>query len=95
MSMLNCYLAAEKETNNLPFTVCEVSTWFGLEVHMLRDREKGLIKKEAHRLYKLFGIGGDKTERGISWEDLKTLVSESNGGIYYIPKGADSFLRVQ
>lgn len=91
MSYLNCYLAAEKEKDGKPFTVCIVDTYFNVGVHMLKEKDK---KTQAKALYKQFGTGKDKSERGVTMEELLPLSKESNGGIYLIPKSADKFVKI-
>lgn len=91
MSMLNCYFAVEKPFDGKPFTVCEVGTWFNINVFMLKDDIRRL---NAERLFKLTGTGKDKTERGVTREELNQLIPLSNGGIYLIPKTADNFIKI-
>jgi hypothetical protein len=93
MSILECRLAAEKEKNGKPFTVCEVGTWFYLEIGMMElDPKVGNIKENAAKLYDEFGNGKDKTERGVTLRGLKRM--KSNGGIRIIPKTKDRFVKV-
>ena len=92
MSILECRLAAEKEKDGKPFTVCEVSTWFYFGVSMLKDMPAAL-REEAASLYEQFGNGMDKTERGITLRGLKRM--RSNGGIRIIPKTKDRFVKVK
>lgn len=91
MSILECRLAAEKEKDGKPFTVCEVDTWFYVGVGMLKD-DPDALRDEAARLYDLFGNGTDKTERGITLRGLRRM--KSNGGIRIIPKTRDAFVKV-
>jgi hypothetical protein len=91
MSILECYLAAEKEKDGKPFTVCDVETWFYVNVGMLKDSPDGL-KEGAASLYDQFGNGKDKTERGVTLRGLKRM--HSNGGISIIPKTKDRFIKV-
>jgi hypothetical protein len=91
MSILECYLAAEKEKDGKPFTVCDVDTWFYVGVGMLKD-DPDALSDEAARLYNLFHNSKDKTERGITLLRLKRL--KSNGGIRIIPKTRDRFVKV-
>lgn len=93
MSILECRLAAEKEMDGKPFTVCEVDTWFYVAIGMVEEMRETITKENAMQLYDAFGNGKDKTERGITLEELKTL--PSNGGIRIIPKTKDKFVRVQ
>lgn len=90
MSILECRLAAEKEMNGKPFTVCEVSTWFYINVDFEKKEE---VKREAEKLYDQFGNGKDKSERGITLEELREL--PSNGGPFIIPKSKDAFIYVK
>ena len=92
MSILECRLAAEKEMDGKPFTVCEMSTWFGLKVGMIKRMTYADVERNASGLYDQFGNGKDKTERGVTFEELKEL--PSNGGIYIIPKTKDDFIEV-
>ena len=92
MSILECRLAAEKEMDGKPFTVCEVGTWFYVSIGMLREKPDEL-RKNAARLYDEFQNGKDKTERGATLEELKEL--PSNGGIDIIPKTKDAFIKVE
>jgi hypothetical protein len=90
MSILECRLAAEKEMDGKPFTVCEVNTWFYVEIFTLKKEE---IKKAAESLYDQFGNGRDESERGITLEELKEL--PSNGGISIIPKSKNRFVKAE
>jgi len=92
MSILECRLAAEKEKDGKPFTVCEVETWFYISVGMLEKRPDEL-KANAVRLYDSFHNGKDKSERGATLKELKAL--PSNGEIRIIPKTKDCFIRVK
>ena len=83
MSMLNCYLAAEKEKDGKEFTICEVSTYFNVQIAMIPKNEK---KKVLSDLYSQFGSGEDKTEKGATLKEIEKLSSKSNGGIYCITK---------
>lgn len=87
MSILESYLAIEKEKDGKPFIVCDVGTWFYLGVSPKEHQEK-----DAKRLYNLFDKGKDKSERPITFNELKKL--ESNGGICIIPKEKDVFVNV-
>lgn len=91
MSILRCYLAAEKEKDGKPFTVCDVETWFYVGVGMMKDDPEEL-KAEAARLYDVFGNGEDKTERGVTLAELQEM--PSNGGIRVIPKTRDGFIKL-
>ncbi len=109
MSILECRLAAEKEKDGKPFTVCEVSTWFYLGLGLAIDKkdrkgntiyregsfvkDKKKVRKEAKFLYKQFGNSKDKSERGITLEELKKL--PSNGGIDIITKEMNNFIDVK
>jgi len=92
MSILECYLAAEKEKDGKPFTVCTVGTWYYVGIHMLKDKPSQLIEN-AKRLYDLFGSGEDKSERGVTLRELKEM--PSNGGISIIPKSKDRFVELE
>lgn len=81
MSMLTCYLAATKEKDGKPFTICEIDTWFNLQMEMIQEKEK---KKTIINLYSQFGNGKDKTERGATLEEIEELSKNSNGGIVCI-----------
>ena len=91
MSILDCKLAIEKESNGKPFLICDVDTWFYLSVDMIKNKKK--IKSEAQRLYHLFGTGIDKSEKPITLEELKN--TPSNGGIRIIPKTKDKFIKIE
>jgi hypothetical protein len=91
MSIPECRLAAEKEMDGKPFTVCEVGTWYYIGVYTLKKEEE--IKSNAEKIYDLFGNGEDKSERGITLEELKKL--PSNGGICIIPKSKDAFIKLE
>lgn len=91
MSILECCLAAEKEKDGKPFTVCTVSTWFYVGVGMVEDKPEQ-YKEEAKRLYDMFGDGKDKSEKGVTLEELSDI--PSNGGIRIIPKSKDAFIRL-
>jgi hypothetical protein len=91
MSILECSLAAEKEMDGKPFTVCTVSTWFYVGVGMVEGKPNQ-VEPEAARLYDAFGDGKDSSERGVTLEELKGIAS--NGGIRIIPKTKDGFIRV-
>lgn len=93
MSILECRLAAEKECDGKPFTVCEVSTWFYVTVAMLMDMPVDYIAREIARLFDLFGTGQDKSERGATLQEL--LDMPSNGGISIIPKTKDDFIKAE
>lgn len=94
MSILNCYLAAEKELDGKPFTVCTVGTWFYVGVGMVeREDNPNELKDSAAHLYDEFHNGKDKSERGATLEELREL--PSNGGISIIPKTKDAFIRVE
>ena len=98
MSILECRLAAEKPMDGKPFTVCEVGTWFYVEVGMLKKKceDEGSdkqLKECAADLFDAFGTGKDKTERGATLEELKVL--PSNGSIAIIPKTKDDFIKVE
>lgn len=92
MSILECCLAAEKEKDGKPFTVCTVSTWFYLGIHMLKDKPPKQLVENAKRLYDAFGNGKDESERGVTLEELNEI--DSNGGIRIIPKSKDRFIRM-
>ncbi|RPI54305.1 MAG: hypothetical protein EHM49_03330 [Deltaproteobacteria bacterium] len=92
MSILKCYLAAEKEKDGKPFTVCDVGTWFYLEIGMLESTAPEDIPINAKLLYDSFGSGKDKTERGVTFHGLKRM--KSNGGIRIIPKTKDRFVKM-
>ena len=91
MSILECSLAAEKSKDGKPFTVCDVGTWFYVSVCMLENDPEGL-KENAERLYDAFHDGKDKSERGVTLDELKQI--NSNGGIRIIPKTKDRFVRL-
>jgi hypothetical protein len=95
MSILECSLAAEKEMDGKPFTICNVGTWWYVELHMLKQERDGAskLKVEAERLYDLFGNGKDSSERGITLAELKEVAS--NGGISIIPKTKDDFIDIK
>jgi hypothetical protein len=92
MSILENYLAVEKEMDGKPFTVCDVGTWWQVSLGIMRKEHPDLVAKEAARLYGMFGSGEDKSERGITLEELKKL--PSNGTIQIIPKTQDDFIPV-
>jgi hypothetical protein len=92
MSIIECRLAVEKECDGKPFTVCEVGTWFYVELSMLRSGYPDKEASAARKLFDAFGTGSDKTERGATLEELKAL--PSNGMINIIPKTADKFIAV-
>lgn len=94
MSILECCLAAEKEKDGKPFTVCDVETWFYVGVGMLENGDHPhQLKVNATRLYDAFHNGEDKSERGATLEELRHI--PSNGGIRIIPKTKDRFVKVQ
>ena len=96
MSLLMCYLACEKELDGKPFTVCEVSTWYWIECHMAKkELSKKKWKEQMTRLYDLFHIGNDKTERGVTLSELKELDHKSNGGIRILPKTKEDLIRIK
>jgi hypothetical protein len=92
MSIAECCLAVEKPKDGKPFTVCEVNTWFYVGIHMLKDEPEEL-KKNAERLYNLFGGGKDESEKGATLEKLKEM--PSNGSLCIIPKSKDKFVKVE
>jgi hypothetical protein len=94
MSILDCSLAIEKESDGKPFTVCSVGTWFYVGVSMARkDMSKEKFVSECERIYNSFGTGEDKSERGATLKELKVL--DSNGGIDIIPKTKNNFIPVE
>lgn len=92
MSILECYLAAEKPKDGKPFTVCDVETWFYIGIGMLKGNLEN-FKNNAARLYNEFHSGKDKSERGVTLEELKQI--PSNGEICIIPKAKDNFVRLK
>ena len=92
MSILECCLAAEKERDGKPFTVCTVGTWYYISLGMLEGKPKEL-KDNAKRLYNMFGNGKDKSERGVTLKELRKI--PSNGGIRIIPKSKDQFIKLE
>lgn len=92
MSILECCLAAEKSKDGKPFTVCDVETWFYVGIGMLKNNLENL-KNNAARLYNEFHNGKDKSERGVTLEELKQI--PSNGGICIIPKAKDKFVKLE
>ena len=92
MSILECRLAAQKEKDGKPFTVCEVETWFYAGLSMATHELPSNVKKAAKHLYDQFGNGKDKSERGATLDEL--LLLPSNGGLMIIPSTADNFVPV-
>jgi len=95
MSILNCYLAAEKKKDGKPFIVCEVGTWYYVSVHMARAdlKDTNKFNEEMKRIYNLFDNGKDHTERGVTLEELKEL--KSNGGISIISKNKYKLIKTE
>jgi len=93
MSILEARLAAEKEMDGKPFTVCEVGTWFYVSLYEAEHTSEECLKDNAKNLYDAFGNGKDETERGATLDELLSM--KSNGGIRIIPKTKDAFIRVK
>lgn len=101
MSLLKCMLAIENQ-NGENFTVCEVSTWFNMEILIAiteYSNKKGPVlndtKKEAIAidLYNQFGKNDDKTERIVNLAELRKLETQSNE-LFIIPKTKNRFVLV-
>lgn len=89
MSLLMCYLAVEKPLDDKPYTICETVTWFSIEVAIVLESNPKALEEGLKQLYAATHNCMDKTERGVTYEEIQALIPESNGGIYLITKDAD------